>query len=160
MLDAEFWVAAGFVLFVGLVGYLGVHTKLAASLDKRAARIRAELAEAERLKQEAAAVLASFAAKRMQAEAEAKAIVDQAQAEAELIAREAQERLADFIKRRTAQAEAKIATAEAQALSQVRGAAADAAVSAAAIVLRADIAGSLGEDLVTRSISDVKLLAN
>lgn len=160
MLDAEFWVAAGFVLFVGLVGYLGVHTKLAATLDKRAARIRAELAEAERLKQEAAAVLASFAAKRAQAEAEAKAIVDQAQAEAELIAREAQERLADFIKRRTAQAEAKIATAEAQALTQVRAAAADAAVAAAAIVLQSDIGGPLGEDLVTRSISDVKLLAN
>ena len=31
-MNAEFWVATGFVLFVGLVGYLGVHTKLAAAL--------------------------------------------------------------------------------------------------------------------------------
>ncbi|MGD0632685.1 MAG: ATP F0F1 synthase subunit B [Beijerinckiaceae bacterium] len=159
-MNAEFWVATGFVLFVGLVGYLGVHTKLAAALDTRATRIREELAEAERLKKEAADVLASFATKRAEAEREAAAIVDQARAEAELIAKDAQDRLADFVKRRTAQAEAKIATAETQALAQVRAAAADAAAAAAEIVLKSDIKGPLGDDLLARSIGDVKLLAN
>ncbi len=40
--------------------YLGVHKKINAALDNRAARISAELAEAERLRAEAEAVLASF----------------------------------------------------------------------------------------------------
>ena len=31
--DAEFWVAVAFVLFVGLMGYLGVHKTVAKSLD-------------------------------------------------------------------------------------------------------------------------------
>jgi F-type H+-transporting ATPase subunit b len=159
-MDAEFWVLTGFVLFIGLVGYLGVHTKLGAALDARGARIRAELDEAERLRKEAADVLASFASKRADAERDAAEIVDQARAEAELIAKEAQERLADFVKRRTAQAEAKIATAETLALAQVRAAAADAATSAAEIVLKSDVKGALGDDLLSRSIADVKLLAN
>ena len=159
-MDAEFWVFFGFVLFVILVGYLGVHSKLGAALDARAKRIRAELAEAERLRKEAEAVLASFEGKRVDAEREAAAIVDQARAEAEMIAKEAQERLADFVHRRTAQAEAKIATAETQAMAEVRGAAAEAATAAAEIVLKAEAKGSFGDQLLKQSIGDVKRLAH
>ena len=48
-MDAEFWVALGFVIFVIGLGYLGVHTKVNAALDERANKIKAELAEAKRL---------------------------------------------------------------------------------------------------------------
>ncbi len=46
MLNAETFVAFGLILFVGLLAYLGVHKTLNAALDKRADRIKAELAEA------------------------------------------------------------------------------------------------------------------
>lgn len=159
-MDSEFWVLVGFVIFVAGAVYLGVHSKLGATLDARAARIRAELAEAERLRKEAADVLASFEGKRAAAEREAAAIVDQARAEAEMIASEAQTRLADFVTRRTAQAEAKIATAETLAMAQVRSTAADAATAAAEIVLRGEARGSLGETLLAQGIGDVKRLAH
>ncbi|WP_158810034.1 ATP F0F1 synthase subunit B [Beijerinckia sp. L45] len=159
-MDAEFWVLVGFVIFVMLAAYLGVHSKLGALLDARGARIRAELDEAERLRKEAAAVLASFEGKRAEAEREAAAIVEQARVEAEMIAKEAQERLADFVTRRTAQAEAKIATAETNAMAEVRAAAADAATAAAEIVLRSEAKGSLGDQLLTQGIGDVKRLAH
>jgi F-type H+-transporting ATPase subunit b len=159
-MDAEFWVLVGFVIFIMLAAYLGVHSKLGAMLDARGARIRAELDEAERLRKEAAAVLASFEGKRAEAEREAAAIVEQARAEAEMIAKEAQERLADFVTRRTAQAEAKIATAETHAMAEVRAAAADAATAAAEIVLRSEAKGALGDQLLTQGIGDVKRLAH
>ena len=159
-MDAEFWVLVGFVIFVMLAAYFGVHSKLGAMLDARGARIRAELDEAERLRKEAAAVLASFEGKRAEAEREAAAIVEQARAEAEMIAKEAQQRLADFVTRRTAQAEAKIATAETHAMAEVRAAAADAATAAAEIVLRSEATGSLGDQLLTQGIGDVKRLAH
>lgn len=159
-MDSEFWVFVGFILFVAGAAYMGVHSRLGGALDARAARIRAELAEAERLRKEAADVLASFEGKRAAAEREAAAIVDQARAEAEMLAGEAQARLADFVERRTAQAEAKIATAESLAMAQVRSTAADAATAAAEIVLRGEATGSLGEQLITRSIGDVKRLAH
>lgn len=160
-MDAEFWVAAGFTCFVLLaIFYFKSHSKIGAALDKRGARIRNELDEAERLRREAAAVLASFEGKRAQAEKEAAELVDQARQEAELIAKEAEQRLSDFVRRRTAQAEQKIANAETLAMAQVRAAAADAATAAAEIVLREDTKGSFADKLVEQGIGDVKRLAH
>ncbi len=160
-MDAEFWVAAGFICFILLaIFYFKSHTKVGDALDKRGARIRDELDEAERLRREAAAVLASFEGKRAQAEKEAADLVDQARAEAELIAKEAEQRLSDFVQRRTAQAEQKIANAELQAMAQVRAAAADAATSAAEIVLSEDTKGTFADRLIEQGIGDVKRLAH
>jgi F-type H+-transporting ATPase subunit b len=159
-MDAEFWVAVGFVIFLGCAAYLGVHSKIGVALDARGKRIKDELAEAQRFREEAAAVLASFERKRVEAEKEAAAIVEQARVEAEFIAKEAEERLNDFVKRRTAQAEAKIATAETAALAQVRSSAADAATAAAEIVLKGETKTGLADRLIQQSIADVKRLAH
>jgi F-type H+-transporting ATPase subunit b len=154
----EAFVAFGIILFVGLLAYLGVHKKIATALDDRADRIRGELAEAERLRAEAEAVLASFGKRLAEAEAEAKAVVLQAHAEADRIAKEAADRLTEFIERRKKQAQDKIATAEAQATSDVRAAAADAATTAAGMVLRDQAKGPFGEQLVNKGIDDLKSL--
>ena len=160
MFNDAFFVALGFVLFVALLGYLGAHRTLTKTLDDRGARIQTELDEAQRLRAEAAAVLASFEARRAEAEAEAQAIVTQARAEAESLAQEAAQRMSEFVARRTKQAEGKIAAAEAQATSDVRAAAADAAVKAAEIVLTAQVRGSMGEDMVAKGIADLKALTH
>lgn len=160
MFNAETFVALGFVLFVAVCLYLGLHKRLGASLDDRADKIRDELAEAERLRKEAADILASFERKRADAEREAEAIVEQARTEAEFTAKEAEERLSEFVKRRTAQAEAKIATAETQAVAQVRASAADAAATAAEIVLRNESKIGLADRFIQQSIGDVKRLAH
>ena len=160
-MDAEFWVAAGFICFVLLaIFYFKSHTRIGAALDARGARIRDELDEAERLRREAASVLTSFEGKRAQAEKEAADLIEQARAEAQFIAKEAEERLSDFVRRRTAQAEQKIANAEIQAMAQVRAAAADAATAAAEIVLREDAKGSFADKLIEQGIGDVKRLAH
>ena len=158
MFDQEFWEFIGFLVFLGLLGYLRVHKKLAASLDTRADRIKKELSEAAILRAEAAGLLASFEKKKMEAEAEAAAIIKQAQTEAELIAQEAHERVADYVRRRTKQAEEKIANAETAATSQVRTAAADAATKAAEIVLKAQAKGEYGEELINNGIAELKQL--
>ena len=69
---------------------------------------------------------------------------------------ETEERMADFVARRSKQAESKIALAEAQATAEVRAAAADAAVRAVETVLRNDVKGPLGEELIGKGISEVK----
>ena len=156
----EFFVATGFIIFIAGLMYLGVHGKISKALDHRADRIRGQLAEAEHLRAEAAAVLASFEKKKADAEAEAAAIVTQARADAQRIAEEAHARMADFIKRRTRQAEEKIANAEIQATAQVRAVAADAAVKAAETVLRQQTKGGFGDELLTRAVTDLKHLAH
>jgi F-type H+-transporting ATPase subunit b len=156
----EAWVAIGFVSFLALLGYLGVHRKLFDSLDARQARIKSELDEASRLREEAQALLAEFERKGRAAESEAEAIIASAKSEAERIAAEAKQRMTEFVARRTKMAEAKIAQAEAQALAEVRSAAADAAVAAAEKILAGAAKGKVAEDLLARGIEDIKQKLN
>ncbi|HEU0146413.1 MAG TPA: ATP F0F1 synthase subunit B, partial [Bradyrhizobium sp.] len=65
-----------------------------------------------------------------------------------------------FVERRKQQAEQKIAMAEQQATADVRAAAADAAVRAAAIVLRDEAKGESGDQFVASGISGLKALAH
>jgi F-type H+-transporting ATPase subunit b len=152
----EAWVAIAFLCFLGLLAYLGVHRKLIDSLDHRQARIKGELDEAKRLREEARALLADFERKGREAESEAAAIIASAKAEAERLATEAKARMEDFVTRRTKMAETKIAQAEAQALADVRSAAADAAVTAAEKILSTAAKGKVAVDLLTQGIEDVK----
>lgn len=152
----EAWVAIGFICFLALLVYLGTHRKIVDGLDARQARIKAELDEAARLRQDAEALLAEFERKGHEAEHEAQAIIAGAKAEAERHAAEAKLRMEDFVARRTKMAEAKIAQAEAQALADVRAAAADAAVAAAEKILATAAKGQVAEDLLARGIDDVR----
>jgi F-type H+-transporting ATPase subunit b len=156
MQQAENWVALGFLCFVGLLAYLGAHRKVIDSLDQRRGRIKAELDEAVRLREEAKALLVEFERKGREAEGEAAAIIASAKAEAERLAAEAKTRMEDFVMRRTKMAEVKIAQAEAQALADVRSAAAEAAVAAAGKILSTAAKGKVADELLKQGIEDVK----
>ena len=158
--DAEFWVAVAFVLFVGGMGYLGVHKTVAKSLDDRAGRIKAELDEARKLKEEAAQLLADYQRKRQEAEGEAQEIIAGAKAEAERLAIEAKAKIEEFVARRTKMAETKIAQAEAQATADVRSAAAEAAIAAAEKILTQETKGKLAGELIAKGIEDVRKKLN
>lgn len=155
--DAEFFVLIGFTLFLGVLLWVGAHKKVTGAIDGRIDRIKGELAEAQRLREEAEALLASFEKKRAEAEAEAQAIVAQAKKEAELLATEARQRLGDFVARGAKQVEQKIAQAEAQATAEVRAAAADAAVKISESILQKGTAGEV--DFVAAGIKQVASLA-
>jgi F-type H+-transporting ATPase subunit b len=156
MQEAENWVVVGFLIFLCLLVYLGAHRKLVDGLDQRQSRIKAELDEAVRLREEAKALLAEFERKGREAEGEAEAVIASAKAEAERLAAEAKTRMEDFVVRRTKMAEVKIAQAEAQALADVRSAAADAAVAAAGKILSTAAKGKVADDLLRQGIEDVK----
>jgi len=158
--DPETWVAIAFVIFLGALGYLGVHKTLMKSLDARSGRIQAELDEARKLKDEAAELLAEYQRKGQAAESEAQDIITGAKAEAERLAAEAKTKIEDFIARRTAMAETKIAQAEAQASADVRSAAAEAAVAAAEKILATETKGQVAVDLIAKGIEDVRKKLN
>jgi len=158
--DPETWVAIAFVILMVLFGYLGVFKKAMAALDHRADRIKAELADATRLKQEAAKVLADYKARTASAEREAADIIANARSEAERIATEAKAKMEDFVARRTKTAEGKIALAEAQALADVRAAAAEAAVQAASTILSQSVKGQIADDLLAKGITEVRQKLN
>ena len=154
--DPEFWVALAFVIFVGILIKFGVPKMATTALDARSARIRQALDEAHRLRSEAQDVLAQYQKKRDEAEKEAVAIIENARLEAERLAAEAKSKVEEFVSRRTKMAETKIAQAEAQALADVRAAAADAAVTAAEKILVQSTHGATAEGLIAKGISDLK----
>ena len=158
--EPEFWVAVAFVIFVGILIYVGVPKILINSLDERGRRVQAELDEARRLKEEAQKLLAEYQAKQRQADNEAAAIIAGAKAEAERIAAESKIRMEEFVARRTKMAETKIAQAEAQAVADVRAAAAEAAVTAAEKILTESVKGKVADDLISRGIGEVKTKLN
>src|SRR6202158_2289967 len=154
--EPEFWVAVAFVILMGVFAYFGIHRTVLKTLDHRSDRIKAELDDARRLKEEAAKLLAQYKARAAGAEREAQDIIAGARAEAERIASEAKTKMEDFVARRTKPAESKIALAEAQALADVRAAAADAAVTAASTILSQSVKGPLADDLLATGIAEVR----
>src|SRR5215475_15759100 len=158
--EPETWVAIAFVILMGLFAWFGIHRTVLKALDNRSGRIKAELDDARRLKDEAAKVLAEYKARRASAEKEAADIIASAKAEAERIATEAKSKMEDFVARRTKTGEGQIALAEAQALADVRAAAAEAAVAAASTILSQSVKGSVADDLLAKGIAEVKAKLN
>lgn len=159
-MEAEDWVAVAFVILVAAMGYFGIHRTVLRALDHRRDRIKNELDDARKLKDEAAKLLAEYRARRESAVREAEDIVANARAEAERTAAEAKTRMEEFVARRTKMAETKIAQAEAQAVADVRAAAADAAVSAASRILANTVKGSAADTLINQGIDEVRQKLN
>ena len=103
--EPEFWVAVAFVILMGVFVYFGIPRTVLKTLDHRSERIKAELDDARRLKEEAAKLLAEYKARAAGAEREAQDIIASAKAEAERIAAEAKTKMEDFVARRTKTAE-------------------------------------------------------
>jgi F-type H+-transporting ATPase subunit b len=158
--EPEFWVAVAFVILMILFAYLGIHKTVLKALDHRAERIKAELDDARRIKEEAANLLADYKSRRASAVREAEEIISNAKAEAERIAADAKAKMEDFVARRTKTAESKIALAEAQALADVRAAAAEAAVTAASTILSQSVKGPVADDLLAKGIDEVRTKLN
>jgi F-type H+-transporting ATPase subunit b len=158
--EAETWVAIAFVMLMGVFVYVGVPRTVLKALDHRRDRIKAELDDARRIKDEAAKLLAEYKARGASAEKEAQDIIASARAEDERIAAEAKTKMEDFVARRTKTAESKIALAEAQALADVRAAAADAAVTAASSILSQSVKGGIADDLLAKGIAEVRAKLN
>ena len=158
--EPEFWVAVSFVIFAGLLIWKGVPGLVARSLDARAERIKRELEEAQKLREEAQELLASYEHRREEAEKEAEEIIIQARAEAENYATEARRKLEESLKRRSQLAEDKIAQAEAAAIKDVRATAADIAVKAATAIIAKQATGSRADKLIDQSIKLVKSQLN
>lgn len=154
--NPEVWVLGAFLVFVGILLYLDVPAMVSKSLDERADAIAKELDAAKRLREEAQQILADYKRKAAAAEDEAKAIVEEAKREAEAMAAETKKSLAESVERRTRLAEDKIARAEAQAVSEVRATAVDAAIAAAERILKAKVVGAAGNALIDEGIQGLK----
>lgn len=151
---ASIWATIALFIFIGVMIYFKVPQTVTKMLDGRIKKIEDELAEAERLRAEAKALLEDYAKRQADAEKEAENIVAAAREEAFRMTAEAGDALEALIARRTKAVEDKIAQAESQAIAEVRARSADVAVEAARALLTKQMADK-GDALIDKSIKDV-----
>lgn len=150
-LNSNFLVALSLVLFLGIAYRFG-WPMIRDMLDGQINAVKEELAEAERLRNEAQALLEEYEAKHKKALSEAKAIVKAAEADAVALAEKAEADLKSSIKRREAAAKARIAQAEATAVSEAKAAAAAQAIAAAEKMLSEKLDADTDGNLITEAI--------
>ncbi|MCR0983621.1 F0F1 ATP synthase subunit B family protein [Roseomonas populi] len=153
-LDPKFWVAVSFVVFLLLLGRT-MWSKAAAALDARGAQVRAELAEATKLREEAEAMRKQAEADRAAALREAEEMVTRARTEADRVAAAATAEAEANAARRERMAMDRIAAAEASALAEVRQAAAEIAAAAARSVIAEKLTAEGDAAMVDKAVSDL-----
>ncbi|MEQ9814143.1 MAG: F0F1 ATP synthase subunit B [Azospirillaceae bacterium] len=148
---AETWVAAALIILVVIV-FRPAARAITAMLDKRADQIRHDLDEAQKLREEAQAALASYQRKQRDAIEEAEQIIAHAREEAGRIKTQAMADLDQSLKRREAQAMDRIAQAEVNATAEVRGMAVDVAIAATREIIAKQLKDQDANRLIDQSI--------
>lgn len=154
--NSDFVVLISFLLFIGLLAYLGVPKLLGGLLDKRAEGIKSELDEARALREEAQNLLASYERKQKEVQEQAARIVAQAKEEAQEAAEAAKGDLEATIARRVQAAEDQIASAEAGAVKEVRDRAIVIAVDVAKTLIAKNMTDDQRASLIDASIGEVE----
>jgi F-type H+-transporting ATPase subunit b len=153
--EAHFWVGAAFVVFIGILVLAGVHKFAWKALGDAGDKVRAQLDEANTLREEAQALLDRIQSEREASEKLAAEILANAKEQATRMQAEARANLAEQIERRGQLAERRIATAEAQAAAEVKAAAGELAAQMAEQVLAARLAGAKSDPLIDAAIGQL-----
>ena len=153
--DPTFWVAVAFIAFIAILIYVKVPGLVAKQLDDRADRIKAELDEAQKLREDAQAMFADYQRRQRDALATAEEIVAKAKEDAEILRKESEAELQTTLTRRQEMAEAKIRQAEEKALAEVQAIAIDVSISAAEKLMKDNIKAKDAGALIDQSIKDL-----
>jgi F-type H+-transporting ATPase subunit b len=152
--DPKNWVMLAFFLFFIIFGKK-IWAALAGMLDARAASIRAEINEANRLRAEAEAMLLDAKKQRAEALTEATSMIEGARAEAARLAAAAAAEAEASARRRERMAIERISAAEKAAVDDVRLTAAEIATVAARQVLAESLTPDADAMLIDHAISQL-----
>ena len=154
--NTDFVVIVAFLIFLGILIYYKVPSKVGEMLDNRSSAIQADLSEARALRDEAQSLLASYERKQKDVQAQADRIVANAKEEASNAAAAAKADIAASITRRLAAAVEQIASAEASAVKAVKDQAVVIAIGAAQDVIAAQMDAKSSNALIQDAIAIVE----
>jgi F-type H+-transporting ATPase subunit b len=152
--DPELWIAVAFLIFIGAAGR-PIARAIAKMLDERSTKIKGDLDEARRLRDEAQALLAEYKKKQQESAREIADILTHAREEADIFRKEASANLTAALARRERMALDKITQAEAEAVAEVRSQAVDLAVAAARRILQQQMTGPQAGNLIDQAIAEL-----
>ena len=119
-IDATFWVAISFVLFIGLLVYFKIPQKINEMLNQLIVNIKNEIDESEKLRNEAKNLLDKSQKKLDSANSEALKITDQAKKDSENLVIEINEKFHKSAEIKKKLAEVKISQMKESALKEIK----------------------------------------
>ena len=155
-IDATFWVAISFFIFIGYLIYLKMPQKINNSLIGKINEIKKELQETEKLKKEAKNLLSDYESKIDKSKKESKKIIDIAKKESEKNLIESTKKFHQLIEERKKNTEQKIDQMKKNALKDIKNASIKISIEAAEYLLRNSIDKEKIKNLYTKSLEQTK----
>ena len=151
-LDANFWVAVSFFIFLGGLIYLKVPKKINDSLGEKINEIKKEINDAEKLRDEAKSVLIEYEKKIDKSKKETREIINTAKKESENIFLEKTNKFHLQIEERKKNTELKIDRMKSSALSDIKNASIKIGIEAVENLMKNSIDKNKIENIYNKSI--------
>ncbi len=155
-IDATFWVAISFLIFIGVVFYFKVPQKVNQSLDESIKKIKEEIDNAEKLKDEAKNILGEYESKISKSKEEIKNLIRKAEKQAENNIIKTNEEFHKIVENRKKAAEEKIRQMKVQAIKDVKNSSVDIAIRSVEKVIKNSIDKKKLDKIYISSIDEAK----
>ena len=119
-IDAAFWVAVSFFIFIGSLVYFQIPQKIKTTLEESILNIRSEIDEADKLKEDAKNILTEHEKKISESKGEVKSLIEKANEEAEKNIIRSNEDFHNLMENRKKSAEERIKQLKNQALKDIK----------------------------------------
>ena len=155
-IDATFWVAISFFIFLGVLIYLKVPQKVNSSLTNQINEIKKELNEAEKLKVEAKNLLSDYESKIDKSKQETLSMIKLAKKDSEKTILEKTQKFHQIMEDRKKSVEQKISQMKADALKDIRNTSIKISVNAVEHLIKNSIDKNKLEKFYTESLNQAK----
>jgi F-type H+-transporting ATPase subunit b len=157
IIDATFWVAVSFFIFLGVLVYFKIPLKIGSFLNGSIDTIKNEVDEAEKLKELSKNILSEYEKKIGNAKAEVKTMLDEAAGESEKYVLKINEEFHLQMENRKKSTEDLIKQMKNQALKDIKNASVKIAISSVESLLKNSLDKNKLNKIFTGSIEETKL---
>ena len=154
--DATFWVAVSFVLFVGVLLYFKVPQKIFTTLDESINKIRKDIEEAEKLKEEAKNILSDYESRLDKSKVEIDLMIKNAQKESESNIIKINDQFHKIFENRKKMAEEKIKQMKLQATKDIKNYSVEVAIIALEKIIKNSIDKKKLDKIYVSSVNEAK----
>ena len=156
-IDATFWVAVSFFIFLGVLIYFKIPQKIKNVLDENISNIKNQINEAEKLKDEAKNILSEQEKKISNSKAEVNSMINLANENAEKNIIKTNKEFYDLMENRKKNVEEKIKQMKNQALKDIKNASVKIGIESVEKLLKNSIDKSKLDKIYLSSIEETKL---
>ncbi len=157
IIDATFWVAVSFFIFLGILVYFKIPQKIKDVLNKNILNIKNQIVEAEKLREEAKNILSEYEKKISNSKAKVKLMIDNANEEVEKNILETNKEFHKMMENRKKNTEERVRQMKNQALKDIKNASVKIAIETVEKLFKNSIDKSKLDKIYLSSIEETKL---